>query len=115
MRYALILGIIAWLDMRTSKNRRYPISLIRILIAGTGHAAGKGEFVVLIKGKNQQAVVLLRPLIIAIQVLPQPLVSPDDGALDFAIMHIIGKIRSNEGDSRQLVEIRRKVLGKSQV
>ena len=70
--------------------------------------------IVLVERNDQKTIVSLRPLIVAIKVLPKPGIADWNALRRLAVMHIVIEVRNNEGDRRQLGVVARKVC-KSQI
>src|ERR1700689_4698553 len=101
--------------MRAGKNRCNSIPLIWIFVGGIGQSTSQRGFVALVKSKNQQTVVLLGPLVVAGNVLFQPLVANTNGGRNWTVVHVMDKVRNHKGDRRQRTVIGRKVCRESQV
>src|SRR6266853_6478533 len=109
--HALSFLVITRFYVSPSKNRDDMISFPRVFIPWIGHAPSQRELTVLVESENQQTVMLLRPAVVAVDVLPQPLVA----RLNRTTVHVICKVRDNKRNGGQRVVIRGKVLRKSQV
>src|SRR6266478_870168 len=109
VRHALLFRVITRFYVSPSKNRDDVVSFLLVFIPWIGHAPSQRELTVLVESENQQTVMLLRPAVVAVDVLPQPLVA----RLNRTTVHVICKVRDNKRNGGQRVVIRGKVLRKS--
>src|SRR6266849_10657075 len=78
VRHALPFAVFALFYVSPSKNRDDAIAFLWIFIRRIGQAPGQRVLTVLIESEDQQTVVLLRPVVVAVDMLPQPLVARHD-------------------------------------
>src|SRR5437899_3781235 len=87
VRHALFFLVLTRFYVSPSKNRDYMIGFLRILVPWIGHPPSQCELTVLVKSENQQTVVLLRPCVVAVDILPQPSVARDDARRTRPVVH----------------------------
>jgi hypothetical protein len=56
--------------------------------------------IVFVKRKDEKAVVSLCPLVVAVEILLEPIVAGWDAFDRFAVMHVMIQVRDHEGDRR---------------
>src|SRR5216684_3900692 len=78
VRHALPFAVFALFYVSPSKDCDDAITFPWILICRIGQAPGQRVLTVLIESEDQQTVVLLRPVVVAVDMLPQPLVARHD-------------------------------------
>src|SRR5258708_23591246 len=115
VRHALLFRVITRFYVSPSKNRDDVVSFLLVFIPWIGRAPGQRELTVLVKSENQQTIVLLRPVVVAVDMLPQPSVARDDARRTRPVVHVVYKVRDYKRNSGQRIVIRGKVLRESQV
>jgi len=66
--------------------------------------------VVFIEGDDEQAVMVLRPLVVSIQVLLQPSVAIGNAVVRRSIVHVILQIWDHDGHGRKSRKVCREIL-----
>lgn len=95
-------------DVSSGENCDDAVSLSLRGSGGIGQAGR--SVIVLVKDDNQQTVILFGPLIVAVEVLPQPCITVLDAARNRAIVHIILQVRDHEGYRGEFVVVCGEVL-----
>ena len=98
MSNTLLFRVLARLYVSPSKNRDDVIPFLWPRTRRIGQVIT--SMIVLVKGEDKQAVVLLGPVVVVADVLPQPRVAGQDAGRFHTVVHIIDKVRDYKGNSR---------------
>src|SRR5260370_37501441 len=90
--------LVDWRICRARANERIGETVILSLV------------IVLVESYDQKTIVSLSPLIVAVEILPKPSITGWNALRCLAVMHIVIEVRNNEGDSRQLGIVTRKIF-----
>src|SRR5258708_38072300 len=112
---ALLVEVLTRFYVSPGKNCHDVVGFLRIVVPGVGQGPAKTELTIFVESKNQQTVVLLRPAIVAVDVVPQPPVASPDSRRNRTVVHVVYKVRDNKRNGGQRIVIRGKFLRKSQV
>src|SRR5260370_41580072 len=87
VRHAIPFAVFTWFYVSPGKNGDDAITFLWIRICRIGQAPRESVLTVLIESEDQQTVVLLRPVVVALDMLPQPLVASHNAGWNRIIVH----------------------------
>src|SRR6266478_5132895 len=99
VRHAVPFAVFTRFYVSPGKNGDDAITFLWIRICRIGQAPRESVLTVLIESENQQTVVLLRPVVVAVDMLPQPLVASHNAGWNRTIVHVVYKVRDYKRNS----------------